>query len=72
MKNTDYIKSLVGKDSAGLKTELEALRREQFNLRQRHYGGRILRPDRTRADYHQGHHRHPDAHPRRQIPADHP
>ena len=33
MKNTDYIKSLVGKDSAGLKTELEALRREQFNLR---------------------------------------
>ena len=33
MKTTDYIKSLVGKDSAGLKTELEALRREQFNLR---------------------------------------
>jgi len=33
MKTTDYVKTLVGKDAAGLKTELEALRREQFNLR---------------------------------------
>jgi large subunit ribosomal protein L29 len=33
MKTTDYLKSLRAKDSAGLKGELEALRREQFNLR---------------------------------------
>ena len=33
MKTTDYLKSLRAKDDAGLKSELEALRREQFNLR---------------------------------------
>lgn len=33
MKTTDYLKSLRGKDAAGLKAELEALRKEQFNLR---------------------------------------
>lgn len=33
MKTTDYLKSLRAKDAAGLKAELEALRREQFNLR---------------------------------------
>jgi large subunit ribosomal protein L29 len=33
MKTTDYLKSLRSKDVAGLKAELEALRKEQFNLR---------------------------------------
>jgi large subunit ribosomal protein L29 len=33
MKTTDYLKSISSKDAAGLKSELEALRREQFNLR---------------------------------------
>lgn len=33
MKTSDYVKSISGKDAAGLKSELEALRREQFNLR---------------------------------------
>ena len=33
MKTTDYLKSLRSKDAAGLKAELDALRKEQFNLR---------------------------------------
>lgn len=33
MKTTEYLKSLRSKDAAGLKGELEALRKEQFNLR---------------------------------------
>jgi len=33
MKAQEYVKSLRGKSAAELGTELEALRREQFNLR---------------------------------------
>ncbi len=33
MKTADYVKSLRDKDASGLKEELAALRREQFNLR---------------------------------------
>lgn len=33
MKTAEYLKTLRGKDAAGLKEELAALRREQFNLR---------------------------------------
>ena len=33
MKATDYVNKLGGKDAAGLREELEALRKEQFNLR---------------------------------------
>lgn len=33
MKAQEYTKSLRAKDAAGLATELEALRKEQFNLR---------------------------------------
>jgi len=33
MKSAEYIKTLASKDAAGLKTELLALRKEQFNLR---------------------------------------
>lgn len=32
-KQAEYVKSLREKDAAGLKTELAALRQEQFNLR---------------------------------------
>ncbi len=33
MKSKEYIKTLVGKDVAGLNEELASLRKEQFNLR---------------------------------------
>lgn len=33
MKTTEFVKSLRGKSAADLKTELAALRKEQFNLR---------------------------------------
>jgi len=33
MKNAEYVKSLQAKDAEGLKQELPALRKEQFNLR---------------------------------------
>jgi len=33
MKPNEYVKSLQSKDAAGLKEELIALRKEQFNLR---------------------------------------
>lgn len=33
MKSNEYVKTLVSKDEAALKTELAALRKEQFNLR---------------------------------------
>ncbi|TXH02970.1 MAG: 50S ribosomal protein L29 [Nevskiaceae bacterium] len=33
MKTTDYVKSLRGKNTQELNAELEALRKEQFNLR---------------------------------------
>ena len=33
MKSTDYVKALRGKNAQELNGELEALRKEQFNLR---------------------------------------
>lgn len=33
MKTVEYMKTLRAKDAAGLKAELVALRKEQFNLR---------------------------------------
>ncbi|MFC4252687.1 50S ribosomal protein L29 [Sinimarinibacterium flocculans] len=33
MKTQEYVKSLLGKSAAELGSELEALRKEQFNLR---------------------------------------
>jgi large subunit ribosomal protein L29 len=33
MKTTDYVKALRGKNTQELNAELEALRKEQFNLR---------------------------------------
>jgi len=33
MKSTDYVKALRGKNAQELNAELEALRKEQFNLR---------------------------------------
>jgi large subunit ribosomal protein L29 len=33
MKSTDYVKALRGKNTQELNAELEALRKEQFNLR---------------------------------------
>ncbi|MES2491450.1 50S ribosomal protein L29 [Stenotrophobium rhamnosiphilum] len=33
MKTTDYVKALRGKNAQELNAELEALRKEQFNLR---------------------------------------
>jgi large subunit ribosomal protein L29 len=33
MKSNEYMKELRGKSAGDLKTELEALRKEQFNLR---------------------------------------
>lgn len=44
MKSKDYLKTLAGKDAAGLRAELEALRREQFNLRMQQATGKEVRP----------------------------
>lgn len=41
MKTTDYVKSLVGKSAGDLKTELVALRKEQFNLRMQSAVGQL-------------------------------
>lgn len=41
MKTADYIKSLRAKDAAGLKEELIALRKEQFNLRMQSAMGQV-------------------------------
>ncbi len=43
MKTTDYMKSLVGKSSGDLKTELVALRKEQFNLRMQSAVGQLTK-----------------------------
>jgi large subunit ribosomal protein L29 len=48
MKTTEYVKSLRSKDVAGLKTELEALRKEQFNLRMQSSMGQMNQSHLTR------------------------
>jgi large subunit ribosomal protein L29 len=40
-----FLKSLRGKDTAGLREELGELRREQFNLRMASASGQPSRPD---------------------------
>ena len=44
MKSAEYVKSLQGKDSAALKDELLALRKEQFNLRMQSAMGQNSQP----------------------------
>lgn len=41
MKNTDYVKGLRAKSAAELKSELVALRKEQFNLRMQQAVGQL-------------------------------
>jgi len=41
MKNTDYVKDLRAKGTAELKSELVALRKEQFNLRMQQAVGQL-------------------------------
>ena len=48
MKKTEYLKTLRSKDAAGLKDELAALRREQFNLRMQASMGQMNQPHLTR------------------------
>ena len=48
MKTTEYTKSLRSKDEAGLKTELQALRQEQFNLRMQATMGQMNQSHLTR------------------------
>lgn len=48
MKSTEYLKSISGKDAAGLTTELEALRKEQFNLRMQAATGQLTQTHRMR------------------------
>ncbi|MBY8966702.1 50S ribosomal protein L29 [Algiphilus sp. NNCM1] len=48
MKSTDYLKSIAGKDAAGLTAELEALRKEQFNLRMQGATGQLTQTHRMR------------------------
>lgn len=43
MKGSDYIKSLHGKDTAQLRQELSALRREQFSLRMQAGTGQLVK-----------------------------
>jgi large subunit ribosomal protein L29 len=44
MKNSEYVKSLRGKDAKALVEELAALRREQFNLRMQQAAGQGTKP----------------------------
>lgn len=48
MKTTEYVKTLRSKDAAGLKTELQALRQEQFNLRMQATMGQMNQSHLTR------------------------
>ena len=48
MKSTDYLKSIADKDDAGLTAELEALRKEQFNLRMQAATGQLAQTHRMR------------------------
>ncbi|NGY06069.1 50S ribosomal protein L29 [Solimonas terrae] len=44
MNNSEYVKSLRGKDAKALDEELAALRREQFNLRMQQAAGQATKP----------------------------
>lgn len=48
MKTTEYLKTLRSKDAASLKTELQALRQEQFNLRMQATMGQMNQSHLTR------------------------
>lgn len=48
MKTTEYVKSLRSKDAAGLKSELSAVRQEQFNLRMQASMGQMNQSHLTR------------------------
>jgi large subunit ribosomal protein L29 len=48
MKTTEYLKTLRGKDEAGLKAELAELRKEQFSLRMQATMGQMNQPHLTR------------------------
>jgi len=48
MKTKEYVKTLREKDAAGLKTELAALRKEQFNLRMQATMGQMNQSHLTR------------------------
>ncbi len=48
MKTTEYVKTLRSKDAAGLKSELQALRQEQFNLRMQATMGQMNQSHLTR------------------------
>ena len=48
MKTADYIKDLRGKSEAELKTELAALRKEQFNLRMQGAVGQLTQSNLVR------------------------
>ena len=48
MKSTEYLKSLRDKDAVALKEELNALRREQFNLRMQASMGQMNQSHLTR------------------------
>ena len=48
MKTADYTKDLRGKSEAELKTELTALREEQFNLRMQAAVGQLTKPNLVR------------------------
>ncbi|WP_420464855.1 50S ribosomal protein L29 [Panacagrimonas sp.] len=48
MKTTEYLKTQRAKDAVGLKEELTALRREQFNLRMQASMGQMNQPHLTR------------------------
>lgn len=48
MKSTEYLKSISGKDTAALTSELEALRKEQFNLRMQAATGQLTQTHRMR------------------------
>ena len=45
MKGQEYVKGLRGKSAAELSTELEALRKEQFNLRMQQATGQGGKPN---------------------------
>lgn len=44
MKNSEYVKSLRGKDAKALDVELIALRKEQFNMRMQQATGQQTKP----------------------------
>lgn len=48
MKAKEYVNKLGGKDAEGLREELEALRKEQFNLRMQAATGQLTQHHRVR------------------------